>query len=630
MLTGFRLAIVLVGMLTLPGWAMLAISNTWRRWQGLQRWIVAVGLSIAFYPVFFYGLRSLLPFLTVGPYKMGTLLLIAAVVVAWRLRGHWREQFTFEPLEWVAVAVFGMTLFTRFWIIREHPYPAWVDSLHHTILTQLTAQQGGLPFDMEPYFPIPLGQYHLGLYSLSATVQWLAQVPAHTALLWTAQALNGLCGLGVYLVLNRKAGRTGAVVGAAVVGLLSHQPAFYVNWGRFTQIASQSIMLIAWVVTWDAMALWRRPWQEWKARILWNSALAVLLNGSVFLLHFRVAAFYVPLILISAAYEVYRAYRDGTIRPVVLGILAIGIASLMVVSPALWQVVQGYTTPSLNQPVGTEEEISQTTDAYYGFPWTNIPPLAAHTWLLAVAGSSAAIGLLRRNKLIIACILWTVALCLLGIAYVLGVPIFSFTNWGAILIMLYLPIGLAVGAAVGEVVALAKPGWRPRAIHLIIALTLAASFAASHIRVTEIEPFRFFVTSKDVAAMSWIRGNTPPDATFAVNTHFWLPVAPHGTDAGYWIPYFTGRQTTAGSMVNSLGSGQYLSKVIEMSAAVERLETELAALGELYALGIDYIYIGQRGDYSGPGLDAEQLMKAGNAQMVYRNGDVFVFQIVPP
>jgi Mn2+/Fe2+ NRAMP family transporter len=163
MLETLRLLLTLTAMLLLPGWAVLAVSDEWRRWKGLQRWIVAVGISIAFYPVLFYGLRAVLPFLTLGPYKMGALLLACAAVVAWRMRGHWRELFAFERLEWVALAIFGMTLFTRFWIIRDHPYPAWSDSLQHALVTQLTAFQGQLPTTMEPYFPISLDQYHLGL-----------------------------------------------------------------------------------------------------------------------------------------------------------------------------------------------------------------------------------------------------------------------------------------------------------------------------------------------------------------------------------------------------------------------------------------------------------------------------------
>jgi len=66
-LAGIKSIIVLTGMLTLPGWATLAFADNWRRWRGLQRWAVAIGISIAFYPVFFYTIRSVIPFLTLGP-----------------------------------------------------------------------------------------------------------------------------------------------------------------------------------------------------------------------------------------------------------------------------------------------------------------------------------------------------------------------------------------------------------------------------------------------------------------------------------------------------------------------------------------------------------------------------------
>ena len=46
------------------------------------------------------------------------------------------------------------------------------------LLTLLTATAGRLPYDMEPYFPVPLGQYHLGLYALSGTLEMLSGAPA--------------------------------------------------------------------------------------------------------------------------------------------------------------------------------------------------------------------------------------------------------------------------------------------------------------------------------------------------------------------------------------------------------------------------------------------------------------------
>src|SRR5512141_1017114 len=110
-------------MFTLPGWALLTLIPVWQNWPRLQRWCVAIGLSIAVYPVLFYGLRFVLPSFTLGPFKLAAILVICAVVVAWRLRRHWRDQFAFERWEWIAMAVFAATVFTRFWFIREIAYP---------------------------------------------------------------------------------------------------------------------------------------------------------------------------------------------------------------------------------------------------------------------------------------------------------------------------------------------------------------------------------------------------------------------------------------------------------------------------------------------------------------------------
>jgi hypothetical protein len=65
-ITGTRLIVVLNAILLFPGWGMLAFSGLWRRWDGLQRWIVAVGLSILGYPVLFYGITTCSELLTVN------------------------------------------------------------------------------------------------------------------------------------------------------------------------------------------------------------------------------------------------------------------------------------------------------------------------------------------------------------------------------------------------------------------------------------------------------------------------------------------------------------------------------------------------------------------------------------
>ncbi len=616
-------------MLTVPGWALLSLVPVWQNWPRLQRWCVAIGLSVAAYPVLFYGLRFVLPSFALGPFKLAVILVLCAIVMVWRLRGQWRDQFAFDRLEWIAVGVFAATLFTRFWIIRDQPYPAWSDSLHHSILTQLTAEQGRLPFDMQPYFPIPLGMYHLGLYSLTASTEWLAQIPAYSALLWTSQVLSGLCGLGVFLVLDRTVGRVGAIVGAVIVGLLSFQPAFYVNWGRFTQVASQTILLIALIVTWQAIVGWKQ-FRTQRAVTMWNTVLASILMAGVFLLHYRVAAFYLPLVGLIVVWEFYRAGRTHQRRAIVMGVGVVGLLSLLLVTPALWDALRIYVERRSTPPVAvtlTPDEVAQARAAYYVFPVDSIPSLAAPIWLMGLTLVSALFALIRRNRLVLLVVVWFASLMAIGLAYLTGQQLLEVTNFGAVLVMWYLPIALIIGAAVEELahwLTARRYAWARSAI---VAVTLLAGFVGSHSEVMKLEPYRFFVTAADVAAMDWIRANTPPDARFAINTYFWLPRAPHGTDGGYWIPYFTGRQTTASAMLFSEGTPEYREEVYQWSKAAERLTEDAAALDDLRALGVDYVYIGPQGNFSGPALRPTRLSKEPGVERVYQQDGVTILRI---
>src|ERR1041385_2218774 len=107
-----RLIIVLALLFTLPGWALLVCMPGWQQWRGLQRWCLAIGLSIGVYPVLFYGARLVVPWLHLGAYEMLGLLVICGLVMIWRLRGQMSEQFSFDRLEWLTIGVFDATLFT--------------------------------------------------------------------------------------------------------------------------------------------------------------------------------------------------------------------------------------------------------------------------------------------------------------------------------------------------------------------------------------------------------------------------------------------------------------------------------------------------------------------------------------
>ncbi|NLD25707.1 hypothetical protein GX656_03685, partial [Candidatus Dojkabacteria bacterium] len=272
-----RIVLTIFIMLIVPGWAILSVTNLWRRFEAIERWILAVGLSIAFYPCLYYLTRALIPSLRLGLNKLIILLVLFFALTVWLLRKNWREQFKLGKITGPFLFILALTLLTRIWLAHNYPYPAWTDSLHHILITDLVATTGKLPFNLQPYAPTTLDQYHLGLYALTGSLQVLAEIPAHQALIWMSQAINGLCGLGVFLFLYKKVSPLAALAGLAVVGLFSFQPALYFSWGRFTQSSSQTILLIAAFATWEAIRAWKDDWNESRILTLALTGISALL-----------------------------------------------------------------------------------------------------------------------------------------------------------------------------------------------------------------------------------------------------------------------------------------------------------------------------------------------------------------
>lgn len=623
------LVVCLSVMLLLPGLAFISLSGTASRWPGIQRLFVAVGLSISFYPILFYLTRSILPTAHLNRWVLLAILAIALLIT---LRQIWQERNLLAwpgKLEWVALAVLGLTLLSRFYFAHAHPFPAWSDSLHHTILTQLTAESGTLPRTMEPFFPNKLDMYHLGLYALSGSLQALTQLPAHTALLWTSQILNGLCGLGLYLVLDRYTGRTGAVVGLAVAGLFSVHPALWANWGRFTQLASVVLLPFAWLFFLESLrpAGSKNEGKIGSRQQIWLSIFAATSNAAVFFLHFRVGIFQLFLLGTTAVFLFISSRSRQQWLAMLRPLLLIAALFLLIIFPTLWDAAAAFLAPktaSLSQA-----EAQQVQDDYYKFPLSTIPYLVAPLWLLIIAGLASLVGLFRRKLLVGIQLVWALLMILLGNLYRLNIPALSFTNLGAVLIMLYIPISIIIGVAVQELLLWLPDTRRRQAVFAILTLVVLAGFPATYRRATMVEPDRHFVTDQDLVAMEWIEENTPVDGTFAINTYQWLPRFAHGTDAGYWIPYLAHRKIVTTAMLSDGLNQEYRQLVHDRSQAVDALESDLNALHTLYNLGVEYIYIGAKGDFSGPGLQLDFLTQSKDVQVLYQQGETAVLQINP-
>jgi len=547
--------LIIFAMFSVPGWFLLSITRFWENWAPLQRWILAVSLSIVFYPILFYFSRLILPNFRIGLNKSIVIGLIFLLIIILKERQNIKTHLQFDKFELIAIGIIFLTLLTRFLLLSTHPYPAWSDSLHHTLLTKLVAVNGQLPYSLEPYEPVNLSMYHLGLYSITGTFTFLSNVPAHTALQWISQVFNGLCGIGIYLFLDKYVSRKAAIIGLIVAGLFSFQPNWYFNWGRFTQLSAQSVLVTAMVLNIEVITYYKNLSQANK---FFTVFIASLLNAGLFLLHYRVAVFYFLFLAIIVVVEFIRSYKAKNFFSYLINLAKITSFSIIFISPSIFQAFVKYLEIKM---VDVNQSISADA-TYYHFPLSSYFSLGLPVWLFIITIIMLVLGLIRKNELMTKIFFWVICLLGLGYLYLLNIPFLMVTNLGAILIMLYIPSSLIIGLGYEELKQLAPSLFKKD--RLFNGFLIAGLFFG-YVRVFDIDESRFFLSSEDIEAMSWIKQNLPEDAKIGINTVFWLKESPHGIDGGFWIPYFTGRLTTTGSMLFSLGPNEYINEILNDS-----------------------------------------------------------------
>ncbi|MFZ3069763.1 MAG: hypothetical protein WA110_01390 [Anaerolineaceae bacterium] len=622
--------VVILLMLLLPGWAILAVSGFWKRWEPLQRWFLAVCFGVAFYPVLYYSARFLLPGLRIGDTKLVLLLFVCAGLIMWKLHKDWKEQFQFGQWGWVVLGVLAATLFTRLILAHQYPYLAGDDSLHHTLLTELTATTGKLPYTLEPYDSTSLNDYHLGLYALTAPLSLLAGIPSDRALLWMSQFLSGICGVGVFLFLDRKVSRLAGVAGMVMAGLLSPFPSWYINWGRFTQLSAQTILLPAVLVTWEVLSPHGKSSGEKKYRRYVYLILAGLLNAGVCLLHFRVAGFMLPLTLIICVVALITSRKQGKKSlQTLVNVIIIAAITLVIILPTLIPGLTAYLDKRVRDGTTSESEPRPTlaSQSYYSDGEKTAVQISKESIpLFGIGAAGLVFGLiLKKHRMLSAITLfWVIMLMVEAYAYLLNVYALAFTNITAVLLMLYLPLSLAFGILTDSLLWFSSKRNLAASENFIIFLVLLAGFVGSYYRINEYEEQRAYMTPEDQKAMEWVKENTPSDAVFAVNTSFLNPSMPFGVDAGYWLPYYGQRKTTTLTLLASL-SEENDAELIRAESVLTLYEPE-PDLEQVCQNGIDYIYASPKQTRTRQ-FDMDTLAQLPGTNMVYDQDGVRILQI---
>jgi len=625
--TNLGLLLTLLPLLFLPGMAIFA--GTWRYGRDVGVWLgIALGGSLACLPIAWLWLTYL-----GGRWRapLTWLLLIASLLgVLWRWRaGRCKVRLRWET--WILAAILLLGLCVRLLAVRDLVLPAWVDSPQHWLISRMMADSGTVPADYRPWMPVDVFAYHFGFHALAASFHQLTGFPLEQILLIGGQLLNALTPLSLYaatVMFSRR--RSAGLVAAFFVAFLSLFPAYYVTWGRYTQLTG--ILILS-----PLLGLVYRFIESVDQRgfhFLWRPAGTLgLLLGGLFLVHARVWVFALVWLLVASVAGVRgrgkAAFRRaGAIWQWMGVVLAV---SLLLSWPWCLRLLEQLVLPLSKRALAGGGD----PGTYNDFPWNYLTYGWERTWLIW-----AAFGLLwaamqlwqgrpdRRRWLPVSLLgLWTLAVFGVVNANRLGFPTFGLVNNNTWFITLYVPVGILIGAFAAELLRIAG---RSSLGRLLAGMGGAAILVWSGLfglreMAAVVNPETVLARPDDMVMLEWA-DDLPADALVAVNAWIWLGENNWaGPDGGYWLYPLTGRQTT----MPPIGYGynrEYQHTVNAFNAKLAAVEDWNAP--QTWALlaerGVTHIFIGERGGFFKP----EKLIASPYFQLEQSNGAAWLFELV--
>jgi hypothetical protein len=635
-LNALWLLFLTVLLLLLPGGAAVVWLLPEGEW--IERLIMAAGISVALNALLVYATMTGLR-LGPGAIRVFVALCSASILAKWGLEWksgkRWRislgdawSSVKRDPSPLVLLLAFALVLIVRLFVVRDLVAPMWGDSYQHTMIVQLLADHGGLFESWEPYAPLITLTYHFGFHANVVTFHWLSGDPILHSVIWMGQILNALAVLMLYPIAVKVSGgnRWAGVIAVLLAGLLSHMPMYYVNWGRYTQLAGQVVLpALAWLA-W--LMIERRKW-DWRLTVL-----TALTGTGLGIIHYRVFLLYgVFLVALGVVAVVHnrKQWRQiglfATQHAASLGLmLALFLPWGLNVFRARIPDIGGYALQQSNQSGFDRSGYAAIGSVYFYIP----------IGILILSGLGLLWLILRRRSSGWIMLLWVGGLLLLANPYLLSLPGAGIVDNFAVFIMLYIPAGILGGVFLSDLCVQAWRKTRWMSLVLVIAIVLASGWGFVQ-RVKDLSLEHAMVTEADMEAIEWIRENTPPDARFLVNGFLaYEDTSVVGADAGWWIPLLTTRWSTVPPLTYGAELSvdpQYHQHVKEWFVFLQKASpTSDEGVQFLHSLGITHVYIGQGGGMVGnpgePMLDPAALLASSAYRVVYSRDGVWIFALV--
>jgi hypothetical protein len=546
----------------------------------------------------------------------------------WKLRRGFQREGSFWPT--LALLILAAMIFARrLAAVGALEAPLWGDSYHHTMITQLMLDHGGLFSSWEPYVPYRSLTVQFGFPLAAALYAWASGADSAQATLITGQLLNGLAALGLYPLALRVAGdnRWAGVGAVLVAGLLAPMPAYYLNWGRYAQLAGQAILPAALVLLCDALDTRPLSWRK--------ALLAGAMVSGMTLTYYRMPFYYATFVLawllcwaVPRWWLSLRAWLQGAACLCVAGAAAVALVlpwALRVANSTLADIAEAGTQVASPLPqVWADYQTWRSLPFFLPWPLT-VAALVGLAWALAA----------RRWTAVVAG-LWALGLSLIVAGQLVRLPGANLMQNFAVLIALYLPASLLVGWLIGRIAERAPPFIRQGVLAAALVLLGAWGMLAQGVAV---DPAAVYVTRPDSRAMAWIDAHTPPSARFLSQGYrIFGGLSAVGADAGWWIPLLARRSNSMPPQYALLTEApeppDYSRRVVELADQLEEHSPGTPeSLRLLCALGITHAYIGQGQGRVGLGatqlFSAEELAASAAFELVYHRDRVQIFALRP-
>jgi hypothetical protein len=525
----------------------------------------------------------------------------------------------------------GLALIVQLYITRDLPTGLWGDSYHHTIIAQLIIDNGGLFSSWQPYAPLVTFTYHYGFHSLVAWFAWLSNMPVTQGLLIVGQTQCALAVPLVYIFTRRLVHNESAALWAALLtGFVSFVPNNYVNWGRYTQLAGQTIML-ATLIIWMALLDVAIKQPTRRDQLVQLLALATIATAGLDLTHYRVAVFAACFVVV---YALYLSLQHERIIPAALRIGAIGLSvgalTALLIAPwlirlhtgALLRIAQYFATRNIGAEQSNVMPVFDMFSIFYPGP----------VMLgLALLGLILLVWQRHRAGAIVGG--WVVLLVLVTNPFLIGLPGAGIITNTAVSMGSYVFLAPLAGTAIAfsshYLTRSLPPRFGAYGLATLGFLTLLWGMGQNQ-QLLKAE-YQLF-TPADAQAMDWIRRETPPDAKFFVNS---FPAYSNslyaGSDGGWWLPFMTNRPS-------NLPPITYGSEAAEHPMYGLAIKTENATLMQnpidspettaaLQAAGYTYLYDGPTANPPGEFINPAILAQSSWYEQVYNQDGVTIWRI---